>query len=179
MLNKRPADYQNNDLKIYGENHCTMRPETSSEYRPSAIYIYIYIYIWKHIRYDIEALVEQSSQPRFTVSILQSLVDDRHPRFGERAVASRFMARFTPVCAWPSVFSPRFSPLCLFFLLLSCRSERPRRLFRRKEGSSSSAGSWPDIVCHTLASTPTLHLLYSPPFARCTLVKPRFIMRRI
>lgn len=28
-------------------------------------------------------------------------------------------------------------------------------------------------------STPTLHLLYSPPFARCTLVKPRFIMRRI
>lgn len=67
----------------------------------------------------------------------------------------------------------------------SLRSASPTLLsiravsFRRKGGSSSGAGSWPDIVCHTLASTPTLHLLYSPPFARCTLVNPRFIMRRI
>lgn len=83
-------------------------------------------------------------------------------------------------CAWPSVFSPPIvPPLCLSSSYSPVDPTGRTVSFRRKGGSSSGAGSWPDIVCHTLASTPTLHLLYSPPFARCTLVNPRFIMRRI
>lgn len=65
MLNKRPPDYQNNDLKIYGENHKHDEQRRDRNlFRISTIrHIYIYIRtIWKHIRYDIEALVEQSSQ---------------------------------------------------------------------------------------------------------------------
>lgn len=61
-------------------------------------------------------------------SIPQSLVDDRHPRFGERAVASRFMARFTPVLCLTIGLLSSHRPSALP-LLLSCRSDRPRRLF--------------------------------------------------
>lgn len=133
--------------------------------------------IWKRVRYDIEALVEQSSRhgSRFDTAISGGR-STSEIRGTSRCIAF-YGAFYSGVCLTIGLFSSLL--LSVSFLLLSCRSERPRRLFRRKGGSSSGAGSWPDIVCHTLASTPTLHLLYSPPFARCTLVKPRFIMRRI
>lgn len=164
--------------KIYHPDHSIVDRTSNKIQEPFQNRPYTQCTISKRARYDIggarPAIVVVRAHVRYhnlwwTIDIRDSGNEPLH------RVLWRVLLR---CCAWPSVFSPPIvPPLCLSYSPVDPTGRAVS--FRRKGGSSSGAGSWPDIVCHTLVSTPTLHLLYSPPFARCTLVNPRFIMRRI
>lgn len=117
--------------KIYHPDHSIVDRTSNKIQEPFQNRPYTQCTISKRARYDIGGTRPPlQSCGTGSRSIPQSLVDDRHPRFGERAVASRFMARFTPVlCLTIGLLSSHRPSALSLLLLLSCRSDRPRRLF--------------------------------------------------